>query len=172
MALKPTGLLRLPPHSYLPFPDYHYHLLELENHYLHDIRCKSISSPSPAPCGPWRENSPALFEKSHPILLHVFNLSVLELPGQREETLRGLDVRKAPAPSEEKPTLLAKGCSVVQSGCFLLQPCHLSSCRSLSHASPTWLMRQHRASYTKLTDQRGLGSKTWRALQRGPGTGP
>lgn len=62
LVWTPTGALQRLPRSYLQSrtnQDYH---LELETQYLHDIRCKCISSPSPVLCGPWRENPPALLE--------------------------------------------------------------------------------------------------------------
>lgn len=42
LASKSTGLLRLLPPSSLQFPHYQYCLLELENQYLQDIRCKCL----------------------------------------------------------------------------------------------------------------------------------
>lgn len=62
LVWMPTGALQRPPRSYLQSRTNQDYLLELETQYLHDIRCKCISSPSPVPRGPWRENPPALLE--------------------------------------------------------------------------------------------------------------
>lgn len=77
-------------------PLYQYYLLELETHYLHALRCKSMSPPSPAPWGPWRENSPALFEKVTRSC-YCPNLAVPGLPAQMQ-------------PQKGSPRRLRPGC--------------------------------------------------------------
>lgn len=104
MISKSTSLLRLLPLSSLQFPLYQYYLLELENQYLQDIRCKSLSFPSPVPHGPWRGTF-SQGKSFNPVQLQSPPIFICWSKGPQYPLQRGWAAGQLPGPTEGLPTL-------------------------------------------------------------------